>query len=185
MRKITVFALILCMLLCTAACNQDGDPGIVEGGGDDGEYVMPEPADKDINVWYAWLLDPTRAGGRNNIQEFMETFTEDNPDYTVTYTITPYGNTAQLATAIGTGTQHVNDEITDKRDGESLYHVIEDEVIPLFYDCDEHGLPIGWIKAMMNSISTMAWRFSSHRMVADYVQRAYLPAAGGVSCEMY
>ena len=37
---------------------------------------------------------------------------------------------------------------------------------------------------MMNSISSLAWRFSAHRMVADYVHRAYLPAAGGLSCDM-
>lgn len=85
---------------------------------------------------------------------------------------------------IGVGTQHVNDAITDKRDAESLFNVIEKEVVPLYYDCDEHGLPRGWIKRMANSISTMAWRFSSHRMVADYVHSAYLPAAGGVSCDL-
>ena len=38
---------------------------------------------------------------------------------------------------------------------------------------------------MMNSIATLAWRFSSHRMVADYVNHAYLPAAGGTSVHMY
>jgi len=37
---------------------------------------------------------------------------------------------------------------------------------------------------MMNSISTLAWRFSSHRMVMDYTRQAYVPAAGGLSCEM-
>ena len=86
--------------------------------------------------------------------------------------------------AIGKGTSHVNDEITDKRDAESLFDVIEHEVVPLFYDVDEHGLPVRWIKRMMNSISTLAWRFSSHRMVADYTTEAYLPAAGGTSCKV-
>jgi starch phosphorylase len=37
---------------------------------------------------------------------------------------------------------------------------------------------------MMNSISSLAWRFSAHRMVADYVLHGYLPAAGGTSCDM-
>jgi len=86
--------------------------------------------------------------------------------------------------AIGKGTQHVNDAITDDRDGESLYQVLENEVIPLYYDVDEHGLPVHWIQRMMNSFSTLAWRFSAHRMVADYVLNTYLPAAGGVSCQM-
>jgi starch phosphorylase len=86
--------------------------------------------------------------------------------------------------AIGKGTSHVNDQITDRRDGESLYEVFEKQVIPLYYDRDIDGLPRQWIKRMMNSISTLAWRFSAQRMVADYVRHTYLPAAGGMSCDM-
>ena len=86
--------------------------------------------------------------------------------------------------AIGHGTQHVDVAITDERDGASLFDVIENEVVPMYYAIDESGLPGRWIRQMMNSISTLAWRFSAHRMVADYVHSAYLPAAGGVSCEM-
>jgi starch phosphorylase len=43
---------------------------------------------------------------------------------------------------------------------------------------------VRWIERMMNSVSTLAWRFSSHRMVADYTTDAYLPAAGGTSCKV-
>ncbi len=86
--------------------------------------------------------------------------------------------------AIGAGASHVDDRITDARDAESLYRVLEKEVIPRYYDRDVDGLPRAWIKTMMNSISSLAWRFSAHRMVADYVRHAYLPAAGGLSCDM-
>jgi starch phosphorylase len=86
--------------------------------------------------------------------------------------------------AIGTGASHVDDRITDKRDGESLFSVLQNEVIPLYYDRDIDGLPRQWIKMMMNSISSLAWRFSADRMVADYVRSSYLSAAGGVSCDM-
>ncbi len=86
--------------------------------------------------------------------------------------------------AIGQGRSHASDEISDTRDGEALYEVLEDEVIPLFYDRDVDGLPQQWINMMMNSIASLAWRFSAHRMVMDYVNSAYLPAAGGRSCDM-
>jgi starch phosphorylase len=86
--------------------------------------------------------------------------------------------------AIGRGETHSNDEITDRRDGEALQKVLQDEVIPLFYDRDADGLPREWIKMMMNSISSLAWRFSAHRMVMDYARACYVPAAGGVSCDM-
>mgnify|MGYP005840593139 FL=1 len=86
--------------------------------------------------------------------------------------------------AIGHGTHHVDDRITDARDAADLLRVLTEEVIPLYYDRDVDGLPRNWIKRMMNSISSLAWRFSAHRMVADYVKHGYLPAAGGTSCSM-
>jgi starch phosphorylase len=86
--------------------------------------------------------------------------------------------------AIGDGHSHVNDEITDRRDAESLMSVIEDQVIPMYYDRDVDGLPRQWIKRMMFSISTLAWRFSAHRMVMDYTRLCYVPAAGGLSSDM-
>ncbi len=85
---------------------------------------------------------------------------------------------------IGKGTSHVSDEITDSRDAESLYHVLEYEVSPMFYRRDVDALPRDWIKRMMNSIATLAWRFSSDRMVMDYANKVYVPAAGGLSCRI-
>ncbi|MBR5757976.1 MAG: alpha-glucan family phosphorylase, partial [Thermoguttaceae bacterium] len=86
--------------------------------------------------------------------------------------------------AIGDGTSHVDMNITNERDNKSLLDTLENEVVPTFYERNEHGLPIRWIHMMKNSIATLAWRFSAHRMVADYVNNAYLPAAGGVSSKM-
>lgn len=86
--------------------------------------------------------------------------------------------------SIGHGTSHVDDRITDERDAQALYETLANEVIPCYYDRDYDGLPKAWIKRMMHSISTLAWRFSSHRMVADYSNHSYLWAAGGVTCDM-
>ncbi|MEC8507637.1 MAG: alpha-glucan family phosphorylase, partial [Planctomycetota bacterium] len=86
--------------------------------------------------------------------------------------------------AIGHGTSHVSDEITDARDGQFLYETLENQVVPLFYRRDVDGLPREWIRMMMNSIAGLAWRFSSDRMVMDYTRTCYVPAAGGLSCEM-
>lgn len=85
---------------------------------------------------------------------------------------------------IGGGTSHVDVEQNDARDAEDLLRVLEEEVIPLFYDRDADGLPRRWIERMINSIVTLAARFSAHRMVTDYVQKSYLVAAGGLSSDM-
>jgi starch phosphorylase len=86
--------------------------------------------------------------------------------------------------AIGKGTSHTDDKITDARDSDYLYETLENQVIPTFYDRDRDGLPRKWIRMMMNSITTCGWRFSSHRMVMDYTRYAYVPAAGGLSCDV-
>jgi starch phosphorylase len=86
--------------------------------------------------------------------------------------------------SIGLGSQHVDNNVTDQRDAENLFAVLRDEVIPCFYERDADGLPHEWINRMVNSIATLAARFSAHRMVTDYVQKAYLVAAGGVSSDM-
>jgi starch phosphorylase len=61
----------------------------------------------------------------------------------------------------------------DASDAESLYRVLEEEVVPIYYDRGEDGLPHGWIQMMKHAIATLAPAFNSDRMVMDYVQRIY------------
>jgi starch phosphorylase len=86
--------------------------------------------------------------------------------------------------AIGTGRTHSNPDVHDIRDGEDLYQVLRDEVIPLFYQRDRDGLPRGWIKRMKRTIRTLGWRFNADRMVMDYTLKCYVPAAGGTSSQI-
>jgi starch phosphorylase len=86
--------------------------------------------------------------------------------------------------AIGTGRTHSNMDVHDTRDGEDLYRVLREEVIPLYYQRDLDGLPRGWIKRMKRTIRTLGWRFNADRMVMDYTLKCYVPAAGGTSSEM-
>jgi starch phosphorylase len=86
--------------------------------------------------------------------------------------------------AVGTGEIHANPDIQDERDGAALFDVLEREVVPLYYDRDETGLPKGWIHRVKRAIRTLSWRYNADRMVMDYVRQCYLPAAGGDSCRM-
>ncbi len=86
--------------------------------------------------------------------------------------------------AIGQGRIHSDHDVHDSRDGEDLYRVLHDDLIPLFYQRDKDGLPRGWIKRMKRTIRTLGWRFSADRMVMDYTQKCYIPAAGGTSSEI-
>jgi starch phosphorylase len=86
--------------------------------------------------------------------------------------------------AIGNGRTHTNTSLHDARDSESLYRVLMEEVIPLYYQRDADGLPHGWIKRMKRTIRTLGWRFNADRMVMDYTLKCYIPAAGGTSSSM-
>ena len=86
--------------------------------------------------------------------------------------------------AIGTGRTHTNMDVHDTRDGEDLYRVLREEVIPLYYQRDRDGLPRGWIRRMKRTIRTLGWRFNADRMVMDYAMKCYVPAAGGKSSDM-
>ena len=86
--------------------------------------------------------------------------------------------------AIGHGRTHSNIERQDARDAEDLYDVLTGEVIPLFYERNQDGLPTGWIDRMKRGVRTLGWRFNADRMVMDYVAHTYIPAAGGLSCDL-
>jgi starch phosphorylase len=86
--------------------------------------------------------------------------------------------------AIGSGESHADPAIQDRRDAEALFRVLEEEVVPCYYNRDASGVPRAWVGRVKRSIRTLAWRFNSDRMVMDYVRHCYLPAAVAASCQM-
>ena len=78
---------------------------------------------------------------------------------------------------IGDERVYTSPEEQDREDADSLYAILENEIVPMYYDRDEQGLPRRWIARMKRSIATITPGFSSNRMVRDYAERAYMPAA--------
>ncbi|HLE64227.1 MAG TPA: alpha-glucan family phosphorylase, partial [Pyrinomonadaceae bacterium] len=76
--------------------------------------------------------------------------------------------------AIGDGIEVTEPADVDARDAESLYRVLEDQVVPLYYDQDRDGLPRQWIAMMKRSIQTLVPEYNSDRMVEEYARRIYL-----------
>ena len=65
----------------------------------------------------------------------------------------------------------------DQAEAEELYSVIERAIAPEFYDRDDSGIPRAWLARMRRSMASLTPAYSSNRMLRDYVERAYLPAA--------
>jgi starch phosphorylase len=74
------------------------------------------------------------------------------------------------------GGAHDNPDAGDAADAAALYRLLEEEVVPAFYDRDATGLPRRWVATIKEAIRTVAPRFSARRMVKEYVQRMYAPA---------
>jgi len=65
----------------------------------------------------------------------------------------------------------------DAVDADQLYRLLEQQALPMFYERDARGIPGAWVKRMRASISGLAPLFSSNRMLQEYLDRLYLPAA--------
>jgi glycogen phosphorylase len=83
--------------------------------------------------------------------------------------------------AIGGPEVEASEAQQDEADAEALYAVLEEQVLPAFYERDEAGLPQRWIALMRESIAQLGPRFGTARMAAEYVERLYLPAHEGAA----
>ncbi|OFW02497.1 MAG: alpha-glucan phosphorylase [Acidobacteria bacterium RIFCSPLOWO2_02_FULL_68_18] len=66
----------------------------------------------------------------------------------------------------------------DWADAQAIYRLIEEELVPTFYDRDANGIPRRWLQVVRQSIRTVLPRFSARRMVKEYVRGMYQPALG-------
>ncbi len=80
--------------------------------------------------------------------------------------------------AIGSADLDPDPEAQDRADAAALYQVLEDEVVPMYFERDASGLPAKWIARMKASIATIVPRFSAQRMVRDYLLEAYVAQDG-------
>ena len=80
--------------------------------------------------------------------------------------------------AIGGRETNPDDGAQDYADSQDLYRLLEQEVVPLYYGRNEDDVPEGWTAEMRRSIASTIWRFSTIRMLHEYVEMMYLPAAG-------
>jgi starch phosphorylase len=78
--------------------------------------------------------------------------------------------------AIGRGEVYTNPDTQDEVESHALYDLLENQIIPLFFDRDQHGIPRQWVARMKQCIATLAPAFNTNRMVQEYAERIYMPA---------
>jgi starch phosphorylase len=88
------------------------------------------------------------------------------------------GWTGDNGWAIGGRETNPDEGAQDWADAQDLYRILEQDLVPAYYERDAEGIPNRWIRLMRNSMASTLWRFSTTRMLHEYVERLYLPAAG-------
>src|SRR5258706_4676250 len=80
--------------------------------------------------------------------------------------------------SIGEDKEYESNDMQDEQDAESLYNTLEKEIIPVFYDRDSKEIPHKWISHVKDNLKTNIPRFSTRRMVKEYVEKFYTKALG-------
>jgi starch phosphorylase len=88
------------------------------------------------------------------------------------------GWTGDNGWAIGGRETNPDEPAQDWADAMDLYRLLENEVVPSYYDRTKAGLPRAWVDMMRRSMGSTIWRFSTTRMLQEYTEKLYLPAAG-------
>jgi starch phosphorylase len=87
--------------------------------------------------------------------------------------------TPAVGWAIGDGKEHGEDAAWDAHEVESLYALLEQQVVPEFYNQDAQGRPSRWLERVRESMATLTPEFSASRTIREYTNDRYLPAAAG------
>jgi glycogen phosphorylase len=83
----------------------------------------------------------------------------------------------EVGWALGDGREHGDNPDWDAIEAESLYALLEGEVIPAFYSRDQNGIPGAWVAHIRESMARLTPQFSANRMVREYTESYYIPAA--------
>ena len=130
----------------------------------------------------AWLNNPRRpleASGTSG----MKAAQNGVPNISVLDGWWDEGYAGDNGWAIGGREMDPDEAAQDWSDALDLYRLLEDDVIPRYYERSANGVPLRWLEVMRRAMATSIWQFSTTRMLHEYVERLYLPAAGIVVAE--
>jgi starch phosphorylase len=139
----------------------------------DYDVLMAEHLVQGVDVWVNTPRRPWEASGTSGMKVLVNgglNLSELDGWWAEAYS-------PEVGWAIGDGREHGDDPAWDAKDAESLYEVLEGEVIPEFYSRDEHGIPRGWVARMRESMARLTPAFSANRAVRQYTEEHYLSAA--------
>ena len=139
----------------------------------DYDMQLTEQLVRGVDVWLNTPRRPWEASGTSG----MKVLANGGINLSILDGWWAEAYTPEVGWALGDGKEHGDDPAWDAIDAEALYNLLEYEVIPEFYNRDKQGIPVAWVTRMRKSMARLTPRFSTNRVVREYTEQHYLPAA--------
>lgn len=139
----------------------------------DYDALMAEHLVQGVDVWVNTPRRPWEASGTSGMKVLVNgglNVSELDGWWAEAYS-------PEVGWAIGDGREHGGDPGWDAAEAEELYRVLEQEIIPEFYTRDDRGIPRAWVTRMRHSMARLTPTFSTNRVVRQYTEQHYIPAA--------
>jgi len=139
----------------------------------DYDMLLTEQLVQGVDVWINTPRRPWEASGTSGMKVLVNggiNLSELDGWWAEAYT-------PEVGWALGDGHEHGDDPAWDAVEAETLYDLLEREVIPEFYARDKNGIPTAWVARMRESMARLTPRFSADRTVREYTEQHYIPAA--------
>jgi starch phosphorylase len=144
---------------------------------EDYDALMAEHLVQGVDVWVNTPRRPWEASGTSGMKVLVNgglNLSELDGWWAEAYS-------PDVGWAIGDRREHGDDPAWDAVEAEALYGLLEREVVPEFYNRDEHGIPRRWVTRMRESMARLTPTFSTNRVVRQYTEDHYLTAADAFS----
>jgi glycogen phosphorylase len=135
-----------------------------------GRYIV-----QGVDVWLNNPRRPLEASGTSGMKAAMNGIV--NCSVLDGWWDEGYQDNPRNGWAIGSRQINPDEGAQDWADAQDLYRILENEIVPAYYERDEQGIPRRWLDLMKSSISSTIWQFSTTRMLEEYVEGLYIPAA--------
>lgn len=125
-----------------------------------------------VDIWLNTPIRPLEASGTSG----MKVVVNGGIHVSVLDGWWAEGYSRDVGWAIGQAEEYADRDRSEKLEAAALYHLLEAEIVPMFYKRTRDGLPRDWIDLMKASLRKLAPFFNTHRMVREYYEQAYRPA---------
>jgi len=139
---------------------------------EDYDITLAQEMVQGVDVWLNTPRRPWEASGTSGMKVLVNgglNLSELDGWWAEAYT-------EEVGWALGDGREHAEPG-WDVVEAEQLYRLLEEEIVPLFYERDATGIPQAWVARMRASMARLTPQFSANRMMREYVERLYLPSA--------